>query len=70
MRTEKEDIAVLKSKMDDVEDDIRIMRDDIAEIKETITGAKGSWKTFIAVLGILTTGFFLLFDKILGTIFK
>jgi hypothetical protein len=65
-----EEIAVLQSKMEDVELDIKDMRDDIETIKDTITGAKGSWKAFLAVLGILATGAWMIFDKLLENLFK
>ena len=44
-----ERIAILETKVANLEDTIKIMAQDIHTIKEAITEAKGGWKTLVAL---------------------
>jgi chromosome condensin MukBEF ATPase and DNA-binding subunit MukB len=48
-------IAVLKTEVDYLKKIIDEVRQDTKEIKETLTQAKGGWKTLLLVAGISST---------------
>lgn len=47
-------LGVHETKIAILEREVFAMREDIQEIKETITGVKGSWKALLAVGSILS----------------
>lgn len=44
----------LQAKVEKLEEDLSSMQDDIREIRDTITGVKGSWKALLAIGSILS----------------
>ena len=44
----------LQAKVEKLEDDLSAMQGDIREIRDTITGVKGSWKALLAIGSILS----------------
>lgn len=55
MTTPEIDIAVLKTEVAFLKDHIAEIRSDTREIKETLTQAKGGWKTLMLVAGVAST---------------
>lgn len=49
------DIAILKTEVEYLKGHITEIRSDTREIKETLTQAKGGWKTLMLVAGISST---------------
>jgi hypothetical protein len=49
------DIAILKTEVEYLKNHITEIRTDTREIKETLSQAKGGWKTLMLVAGISST---------------
>lgn len=49
------DIAILKTEVEYLKSHIHEIRSDTREIKETLSQAKGGWKTLMLVAGISST---------------
>ena len=45
-------IAILKTEQDYIKKSVDEMRDDLREIKEVLSQAKGGWKTLLLVAGV------------------
>lgn len=55
MSTPEIDIAILKTEVEYLKNHINEIRTDTREIKDTLTQAKGGWKTLMLVAGISST---------------
>ena len=55
MSTPEIDIAILKTEVEYLKTHINEIRTDTREIKETLSQAKGGWKTLMLVAGIAST---------------
>lgn len=55
MSTPEIDIAILKTEVDYLKTHINEIKSDTREIKETLSQAKGGWKTLMLVAGISST---------------
>ncbi|MEX0598442.1 MAG: hypothetical protein WD512_18315 [Candidatus Paceibacterota bacterium] len=47
-------LGQLSAKVEGLEEEMRGTRQDIREIRDTLTGVKGSWKTLVAVGSIIS----------------
>lgn len=55
LSTPEIDIAILKTEVEYLKNHINEIRTDTREIKETLSQAKGGWKTLMLVAGISST---------------
>lgn len=55
MSTPEIDIAILKTEVEYLKSHITEIRSDTREIKETLSQAKGGWKTLMLVAGLSST---------------
>lgn len=55
MATPEIDIAILKTEVEYLKGHLYEIRQDTREIKETLSQAKGGWKTLMLVAGISST---------------
>jgi hypothetical protein len=53
--TPEERLARLEARMDGVYDDVKEMREDVRAIRDTLTEARGGWKTLLLVGGAAGT---------------
>lgn len=55
MSTPEIDIAILKTEVEYLKDHISEIKSDTREIKETLSQARGGWKTLMLVAGLSST---------------
>jgi len=58
------ELASHGGRLDQLEAEIKAIAADVREIRDTISGAKGSWKMLVAIVGLFTGAIVMLANKL------